>query len=338
MRACFAERPCLRICRVSSIFVRCTGTNPCAEPWTKGEGEASLTRFYYDSIKRKCLAFNYLGLKGNQNNFLTKELCEVGAFGRTYWDYNYSKSNFKAKNCLLMTYLLQATCPVWVNPCAVGQPILTPDQHPFRCHQSAPCSTGYYCHIGFDETTTVCCQSQGDPCSLVVKEGYGSQSMNRWFYNHQTRQCQPFTYRGVGGNENNFLLREHCEVTCPVWVNACPKGEALLLPTGRPQHCNPAMDDSCPQTHWCHPGPDKTTTMCCPGRADPCMSAMSEGEGPLRLTRYYFDASKRQCLEFNFRGIRGNAVRFTQVEDYTVRPNIEAQKISHPLTIRINKA
>ncbi|KAK6013654.1 Kunitz/Bovine pancreatic trypsin inhibitor domain protein, partial [Ostertagia ostertagi] len=97
-------------------------TNPCAEPWTKGEGEATLTRFYYDSIKRKCLAFNYFGTKGNQNNFLTKELCEVGILG-------YLPSMGESMRC-------------W-----------------------------YYCHIGFDESTTVCCQSQGDPCSLVVKEG-----------------------------------------------------------------------------------------------------------------------------------------------------------------------
>ncbi|KAK6040509.1 Kunitz/Bovine pancreatic trypsin inhibitor domain protein, partial [Cooperia oncophora] len=53
----------------------CLGTNPCAEPLTKGEGEEALTRFYYDAINRKCLAFNYFGRKGNQNNFLTKEAC-----------------------------------------------------------------------------------------------------------------------------------------------------------------------------------------------------------------------------------------------------------------------
>uniref|UniRef100_A0A1I7XKY7 BPTI/Kunitz inhibitor domain-containing protein n=1 Tax=Heterorhabditis bacteriophora TaxID=37862 RepID=A0A1I7XKY7_HETBA len=77
----------------------------------KGEGDAALTRFYYESSQRKCLAFNYLGSKGNMNNFLTKESCE-------------------------------STCPVWINPCAVGQPILTPNQRPFQCHQGASCSKG----------------------------------------------------------------------------------------------------------------------------------------------------------------------------------------------------
>ncbi|KIH56641.1 Kunitz/Bovine pancreatic trypsin inhibitor domain protein [Ancylostoma duodenale] len=222
-------------------------------------------------------------------------------------------------------------CPVWINPCAIGQPTLTSDQHPFRCHQGAPCSSGYYCHIGFDESTTACCPSQGDPCSLIVKEGRGTQSIQRWFYNQKTRQCQPFTYKGMGGNENNFLLREHCESTCPVWVNACPQGEAYLLPTGRPQQCDPANEDSCPETHWCHPGPDSTTTMCCPGRVDPCTTAKSEGEGPLQLTRYYFDASRRQCLQFSFRGIRGNANNFMTKESCEARCPVQVNPC--PLTM-----
>ncbi|WKY10317.1 hypothetical protein Q1695_002565 [Nippostrongylus brasiliensis] len=284
----------------TSVCCQALGTNPCAEPWTKGEGDAALTRFYYDALQRKCLAFNYFGTKGNQNNFLTKELCE-------------------------------AACPVWVNPCGVGQPILTAGQTPFHCTQSAPCSKGYYCHIGFDQTTTVCCPTQGDPCSLVVKEGYGSQSLNRWFYNQQTRQCQPFTYHGLGGNENNFLLREHCEATCPVWVNACPQGEAFLLPSGRPQQCIPDNEDSCPLTHWCHPGPDATTTMCCPGRVDPCTSIKSEGDGPLQLTRFYFDASQRQCVPFTFRGIRGNSNNFLTKENCEARCPVRVNPC--PLTL-----
>uniref|UniRef100_A0A158PC33 Kunitz/Bovine pancreatic trypsin inhibitor domain protein n=1 Tax=Angiostrongylus cantonensis TaxID=6313 RepID=A0A158PC33_ANGCA len=182
----------------TSVCCQSLGGDPCAEPWTKGEGDAALTRFYYDAIKRKCFAFNYFGTKGNQNNFLTKEQCE-------------------------------ARCPVWINPCAMGQPILTPNQRPFRCHKDAPCSVGYYCHIGFDELTTACCPSQGDSCTLEVKEG-------------------------IEGNENNFLLREHCEATCPVWVNVCPRGEPHLLHTGMPQHCDPLNEESCPESHWCHPG------------------------------------------------------------------------------------
>ncbi|CAI5451580.1 unnamed protein product [Caenorhabditis angaria] len=264
----------------TSVCCQALGNSPCEEEMTQGEGNAALTRFFYDPIQRRCLAFNYLGLKGNRNNFMSKEHCE-------------------------------ATCPVWLNPCAVGMPILTMNsQLPFHCHQNAPCASGYFCHLGFDDSTTVCCQSQGDPCSLVVKEGNGNYVMSRWFYNSKTRQCQPFTYTGMGGNENNFLLREHCEATCPVWINACPIGEPYLLPNHKPQPCSITSSSSCPLTHWCHPGVDATTTMCCPGRTDPCGLALSQGEGPLSVSRWYFNARTRTCDEFMFRGLKGNANNF----------------------------
>ena len=157
----------------------CLGGSPCEENMTQGEGDGALTRFYYEPIQRKCLAFNYLGSKGTRNNFLTKDACEV------------SRRSLFAQN------IFEASCPVWVNPCAVGQPILTMDHKPFLCHQGAPCQSGYFCHLGFDDATTVCCPSEGDPCTLLVKEGHGTQSMSRWFYNQQTRQCQPFTYKGT---------------------------------------------------------------------------------------------------------------------------------------------
>ncbi|CAI4222644.1 unnamed protein product [Auanema sp. JU1783] len=268
----------------TSVCCQAIGNSPCEEMMNKGEGSAALTRFYYDAGQRKCLAFNYLGAKGNTNNFLTKESCE-------------------------------STCPVWINPCATGQPLLTMEQKPFHCHQRAPCAAGYFCHLGYDDATTVCCSSEGDPCTLIVKEGYGTQSVGRWFYNQQTRQCQPFTYKGMGGNENNFLLREHCEATCPVWVNACPSGDPYLLPNGKPQPCDATNENSCPMTHWCHAGPDQATTMCCPGRSDPCMNAVVEGEGPLQLTRFYFNAATRQCEEFIYRGLKGNSNNFLGIED-----------------------
>ncbi|CAX65088.2 BPTI/Kunitz inhibitor domain-containing protein [Caenorhabditis elegans] len=268
----------------TSVCCQALGNSPCEEEMTQGEGPSALTRFYYDASQRKCLAFNYLGLKGNRNNFQSKEHCE-------------------------------STCPVWTNPCAIGQPIMTVGQKPFQCHQGATCSTGYFCHLGYDDATTVCCQSEGDPCSLVVKEGSGNHHLSRWFYNSNTRQCQPFTYTGQGGNENNFLLREHCEATCPVWINACPSGEPYLLPNGKPQPCDSANVNSCPLTHWCHPGPDASTTMCCPGKADPCTQTLAQGEGPLSVARFYFNAQSRTCDEFMFRGLKGNSNNFKSQED-----------------------
>ncbi|XP_036406294.1 kunitz-type protease inhibitor 1-like [Megalops cyprinoides] len=47
----------------------------CTEPPKTGPCRASMTRWYYDPIQRKCLRFNYGGCRGNENNFHGHENC-----------------------------------------------------------------------------------------------------------------------------------------------------------------------------------------------------------------------------------------------------------------------
>lgn len=60
------------------------------------------------------------GIRGNMNNFLTRGDCE-------------------------------ATCPVWVNPCLQGQPILDTSGRPQECNPRNEMSCSkltHYCHVG----------------------------------------------------------------------------------------------------------------------------------------------------------------------------------------------
>lgn len=45
--------------------------------------------------------------------------------------------------------------------------------------------------------------------------GTGEAALNRFAYNALTRQCLPFVYSGIGGNQNNFLSKASCEASCP---------------------------------------------------------------------------------------------------------------------------
>ncbi|XP_074658955.1 kappaPI-actitoxin-Avd3a-like [Tubulanus polymorphus] len=36
----------------------------------------------------------------------------------------------------------------------------------------------------------------------------------RYFFNHETKNCEKFFYSGCKGNENNFLAKELCEARC----------------------------------------------------------------------------------------------------------------------------
>ena len=40
-------------------------------------------------------------------------------------------------------------------------------------------------------------------------------SIQRFYYDNETRQCQSFTYGGCQGNTNNFETVEACEEACP---------------------------------------------------------------------------------------------------------------------------
>lgn len=75
---------------------------------------------------------------------------------------------------------------------------------------------GYFCHIGDTEETTVCCPGKSnDICNAPRIPGTGQAYLNRYAFTPLTKQCLPFIYTGLGGNENNFLSRASCEAACP---------------------------------------------------------------------------------------------------------------------------
>jgi len=53
-----------------------TGDQVCNLPYTAGQGKKSLQRWYFDPMAKQCIRFEYRGLQGNQNNFLSIDLCK----------------------------------------------------------------------------------------------------------------------------------------------------------------------------------------------------------------------------------------------------------------------
>ncbi|KAH7689595.1 Protein Y43F8B.3 a, partial [Aphelenchoides avenae] len=86
-------------------------------------------------------------------------------------------------------------CPVWINPCSRGQPIIGANSRPEQCHLHTPCSPNYYCHVGFDSETTVCCPGGADPCTLPMTQGTGPHVLNRWYFDSFHRRCERFVYK-----------------------------------------------------------------------------------------------------------------------------------------------
>uniref|UniRef100_A0AC34F1S9 BPTI/Kunitz inhibitor domain-containing protein n=1 Tax=Panagrolaimus sp. ES5 TaxID=591445 RepID=A0AC34F1S9_9BILA len=239
-------------------------------------GSQPTERWFYEVTTMSCKPFTFDGRKGNQNNFLSEADCA-------------------------------ATCQVFVNPCSL--PISMPPQ---QCSVDNPntCSGGSYCHIGGSPTTTICCPSEGDPCQLPLNCGMGNEALNRFYFNQQTGQCQPFIYLGTKGNQNNFLSQQMCEASCS--INPCAEGNPFIGVDGRTQTCSASQSlNMCPSSYWCHIGADTTTTVCCPGASqNSCNLPMSTGEGNANLERYYFDQSSKTCRQFIYNGLKGNQNNF----------------------------
>ena len=111
------------------IIALFTGGDPCVQPQNQGIGNSVLPRFFFDVNTRQCRQFSYRGTKGNQNNFVSRENCEQ-------------------------------QCPVFVNPCSQGQPYMDSSNRPQTCNAlttSSSCPSGYWCHVGAEIDTTVCC-------------------------------------------------------------------------------------------------------------------------------------------------------------------------------------
>lgn len=196
-----------------------------------------------------------------------------------------------------------------MNPCARGEPTLGPNDKPIQCSRMQACPQNYYCHIGFDDETTVCCPSSTQPCQAPLALGTGPHFVTRWYYDQSERQCKQFTYKGLHGNENNFLLKDHCEQTCPVFENPCANGDPVIGSDNKPKNCNLNDESTCPSTYWCHAG-ITTGNVCCPGKQDPCVLAVVEGTGNSVQQRWYFDLTDKSCKQFVYRGLRGNSVSF----------------------------
>lgn len=134
------------------------GENPCVLNLEVGTGSASLPRWYYNVLTQQCAQFSYQGLRGNQNDFLSKQDCEKTCRGDIIkWCSNI---HFKPG---------PISCLVFANPCSQGEPVLGPDSMPVKCGSagSSNCPRSYWCHFGDTVDTTVCCPG-GNWSSIVV--------------------------------------------------------------------------------------------------------------------------------------------------------------------------
>lgn len=125
-----------------------------------------------------------------------------------------------------------------------------------------------------------------DVCMLKKAAGSGSSSLTRWFYNIRQCKCFEFTYKGLGGNGNNFSSKYECEVQCP--VTEIP-GEATHVMAS-------LFGGDAGASLWFI--------------ADECQLPVDPGSCRVFQTNYYYNVETNTCKKFKYGGCGGNGNRF----------------------------
>lgn len=64
-----------------------------------------------------------------------------------------------------------------------------------------------------------------DPCFSEKNIGRCRGAFNRFYFNAETKTCEPFKYGGCMGNGNNFADKKSCEQRCGKHMSKTPRFE-----------------------------------------------------------------------------------------------------------------
>ncbi|KAK6492679.1 uterine plasmin/trypsin inhibitor-like [Huso huso] len=67
-----------------------------------------------------------------------------------------------------------------------------------------------------------------EDCSLSLDTGTGSQNQVQFYFDKTSKLCQPFTYKGEGGNVNRFAKEEECMKNCSDTQDFYPDDRKML--------------------------------------------------------------------------------------------------------------
>ncbi|VDK48810.1 unnamed protein product [Cylicostephanus goldi] len=134
----------------------------------------------------------------------------------------------------------------------------------------------------------------------------------RFFFDDHTKRCQPFYYKGCGGNENRFKTREECQKKCgnvksdsATAVHAVCKSGAFAA--GATSLAKPLSCEECPKGYQCE------GKLCCPKKEYLCnlqYDAGKFGNKGSHSPRYFYSKNYKNCMLFTFFGQDGNANNF----------------------------
>ncbi|XP_051842019.1 tissue factor pathway inhibitor [Antechinus flavipes] len=140
-------------------------------------------------------------------------------------------------------------------------------------------------------------QEKPEICFLEQDSGICRGLLPRYFYNNQSKQCEPFKYGGCLGNANNFESLEECRNVCEDGLVATQvdHGEKIADPA------NNISSTAKPTEVW------KLFEFYGPSW---CLTPADRGLCKANEKRFYFNSAIGKCRSFNYSGCGGNENNF----------------------------
>ncbi|XP_013884538.1 tissue factor pathway inhibitor a [Austrofundulus limnaeus] len=155
--------------------------SPCHLPEAPGPCRGLVARYFFDSSTQQCKSFFYGGCFGNANNFRSMSECQARCLNPAN-PTEAAEDDAKAARIVGLVQPTVKTESLVVSGPAVQQ------------NDSQPV--------------------MNEICLKAVQRGPCPGSDRRFAFNPESRRCQPFSYSGCGGNENNFRSRRLCYYQC----------------------------------------------------------------------------------------------------------------------------
>jgi len=194
----------------------------CRLPKDSGNCLDYILRWYFDTEKAKCSQFVYSGCMGNANNFGTENECQSNCF--SWGDDVLIPPGLEEEEGNFCSEEPDA------GPCKASKPRFYFDENDKSCKTFlyGGCKGNRNNFLTEKDCQNACNKDQSisprvdddDICQLRPETGTCRASLEKFYFNSQSGECEIFEYGGCDGNQNNFDSKENCEKRCKMNRNS----------------------------------------------------------------------------------------------------------------------
>ncbi|CAG9813449.1 unnamed protein product, partial [Phaedon cochleariae] len=278
----------------------------CSIPKERGTCRNYTVKWFFDMDYGGCSRFWYGGCDGNENRYKSKEECE--------------------SVCVKPEGTDRCNLPKVAGPCEGYYPVWYYDKDLKNCAQFVygGCLGNNNKFESREECLNQCVtDSSPDPCEQKQEAGPCNGQYQRYWYDEETGQCQPFVYGGCKGNKNNFPTIEACRQQCatpgekkdqcslPMAQGNCTERQANWYFDTPENRCKPFYFSGCNGNQNNFESREACESLCPKAIAkDTCQLPAETGECANYVDRWYYDTRDKACRQFYYGGCGGNGNNF----------------------------